>query len=71
MKFDFEMDRTGKTTVQILDVLGNVVVEEHKEFHKGIIHSDIQIKHLPEGVYYLKIDSDELNGKAKFMKYRK
>ncbi len=71
LQFDFEMDRTGKTTVQILDVLGNVVVEEHKEFHKGIIHSDIQIKHLPEGVYYLKIDSDELNGKAKFMKYRK
>lgn len=71
LQYNFELDQPARGIVQVLDVLGNVVVEEQKDFHAGIIQADLQIKHLANGVYYLKIFSDEISSKRKFIKYSK
>ncbi|MBL0137147.1 MAG: T9SS type A sorting domain-containing protein [Bacteroidetes bacterium] len=71
LQYDFDLEQSGKIQIQILDVLGNIVAEEQKDFHAGIVHSDFQVKDLSDGVYYLKISSDQLNSKTKFIKYRK
>ncbi|MFN8145680.1 MAG: T9SS type A sorting domain-containing protein [Bacteroidia bacterium] len=68
---DFELAENSKVLLQVLDVLGNKVTEEYKDFHKGVVHTTINIKQIPEGVYYLQVSSDEFSGKTKFVKYHK
>ncbi|MCU0444941.1 MAG: fibronectin type III domain-containing protein [Microscillaceae bacterium] len=47
-------DRIGQ--IQVLDKLGNVVFKSEQ---KGDIHTELNLQHLPKGIYYLKLISTE------------
>ena len=68
INFEFESVNTSKVHFQILDIMGKILVDESKEISKGNITSQIDVKELPEGIYYLKVFTSDSIYKGKFLK---
>ena len=71
VNFEFETVNTSKVHFQILDIMGKILIDESKETGKGNVTSQIEIKELPEGIYYLKVFTSDSIYKGKFLKLNK
>lgn len=71
INFEFESANNSIVNFQIVNMIGKLLIEDSKVVSKGIISSQMDIKNLPEGVYYLKIIENDAVYKGKFVKLDK
>ncbi len=72
LNVNFNLTADEKTTVQIMDLVGKIVMRKELIAQTGFNNTSFEIKDIPSGVYYLLVknnDDSELRRQVKFLKY--
>jgi hypothetical protein len=74
VNLNFYESQAGDVTVQITDIVGQILLVKKYSVEKGYNDQSIDISMLASGVYYLKIintdgQSEEVDNQVKFLKY--
>ncbi len=74
INLNFFEPQTGMVTVEVSDMIGQIVIRQSYNVEKGFNDQNVDIASLPNGVYYLKIlnrdnQPDEVARQIKFLKY--
>ena len=72
LNINFNLTGDEKTTVQIMDLVGKIVMRKELNAQTGFNNTAFEIKDIPSGVYYLLVknnDDSELSSQVKFLKY--
>jgi hypothetical protein len=64
----------GEVTIQVTDMIGQIVLEQHHKVQSGFNDIEVLSSKLPDGVYYLKVMNkdplpEEVTKQIKFLKY--
>ena len=68
INFGFESSFNSKVKLQIVDIFGKILHDETRDVRKGIIDTQIDIKEIPSGLYYLQIIENDAIHKGVFLK---
>ncbi len=64
LNYEFYSEENSMINISVMDLLGNIVVQEQTKAKRGINKSEIDIERLPDGMYFLNVN----NTQTKFIK---
>lgn len=68
-KLNYLLETTGgDINLKVIDITGRVIYEDHLQLKAGLTNSSLEMKEIPDGVYYLLVTNQDSSTKAWFVK---
>ena len=68
LNYEFYSEGNSLINISVIDLLGNIVTQEHTKSKQGINKSKLNINNLSQGMYFLKIENGTKQSQIKFIK---
>jgi len=64
---EINLAKAQDVTITVLDIHGKVVASEIIQVNAGVSNNQIDLKNIPKGMYYIKVQADNLNAVRKLI----